>query len=143
MDGAAGLGEWFFGGVESGGPEGHGPVEVAVDDECIHALKDHQERQQAERAAARHRWTESRLVFANPTGGPLDPANLTRRFNRLLDRAGLRRIHFHDLRHTTATLLLEQGVELVVIKDLLGHAHIGVALHDDGPDEPPPVAPIH
>ncbi|MCP9960183.1 tyrosine-type recombinase/integrase [Streptomyces sudanensis] len=35
-------------------------------------------------------------------------------------------MRFHDLRHSTATLLLEQGVELVVIKELLGRAHIGV-----------------
>ncbi|MGV9774302.1 tyrosine-type recombinase/integrase [Streptosporangium sp. NPDC003464] len=56
----------------------------------------------------------------------LDPANLTRRFCGLLDQAGLRRIRFHDLRHLTATLLLEQGVELVVIKELLGHAHISI-----------------
>ena len=41
-------------------------------------------------------------------------------------RAHLRQIRFHDLSHSTATLLLEQGVELVVIKELLGHAHIGV-----------------
>ncbi|MFF8196489.1 tyrosine-type recombinase/integrase [Streptomyces bobili] len=42
------------------------------------------------------------------------------------ESAGLRAIRFHDLRHSTATLLLEQGVDLVVIKELLGHAHIGV-----------------
>jgi integrase len=38
----------------------------------------------------------------------------------------MRPIRLHDLRHSTATLLLEQGVELVVIKEMLGHAHIGV-----------------
>nr|BEK64675.1 hypothetical protein KPHV_19020 [Kitasatospora purpeofusca] len=57
---------------------------------------------------------------------PIEPSTLNRRFATLLHQAGLRRIRFHDLRHTTATLLLDQGVELVVIKELLGHAHIGV-----------------
>ncbi|MFE9925251.1 tyrosine-type recombinase/integrase [Streptomyces sp. NPDC005774] len=38
---------------------------------------------------------------------------------------GLRRIRFHGLRHPMVTLLVEQGVELVVFKGLLGHAHIG------------------
>ncbi|MFD8914745.1 tyrosine-type recombinase/integrase [Streptomyces sp. NPDC059575] len=51
---------------------------------------------------------------------------LSRAFSTLLRKAGLRRIRFHDLRHSTATLHLEQGVELAVIKELLGHAHIGV-----------------
>ncbi|PJE97185.1 site-specific integrase [Streptomyces carminius] len=99
---------------------------IALPTECIHSLKKHQERQDNERETAGPDWRDSSLVFTTSTGRPLDPANLTRRFRSFLDRAGLRHIRFHDLRHSTATLLLEQGVDLVVIKELLGHAHIGV-----------------
>jgi hypothetical protein len=48
-------------------------------------------------------------VFTTAQGRPIDPANLTRTFITLLRKAGLCRIRFHDLRHSTATLLLEQG----------------------------------
>ncbi|MYT18928.1 tyrosine-type recombinase/integrase [Streptomyces sp. SID7760] len=99
---------------------------IALPAECVQSLKNHRERQEADRSGIGAGWRDRGLVFTTPTGGPLDPANVTRRFRGLLDQAGLRRIRFHDLRHSTATLLLEQGVDLVVIKELLGHAHIGV-----------------
>ncbi|WP_207914173.1 site-specific integrase [Micromonospora sp. KC213] len=81
---------------------------IALPTECLHSLKKHQERQDKERESAGSDWRDNGLVFPTPTGGPLDPANLTRRFRSFLDRAGLRRIRFHDLRHTTATLLMSK-----------------------------------
>ena len=99
---------------------------IALPTRCVHSLKRHHEQQQREREAAGTAWQPNGHVFTTVQGGSIDPTNLTRAFTTLLRKAGLRRIRFHDIRHSTATLLLEQGVELVVIKELLGHAHIDV-----------------
>jgi integrase len=99
---------------------------IALPASCVTSLRAHRERQARERDRTGSVWQGSGHVFTRPDGHPIEPATLTRHFNALLREARLRPIRFHDLRHSTATLLLEQGVELVVIKELLGHAHIGV-----------------
>ncbi|MFD8319618.1 tyrosine-type recombinase/integrase [Kitasatospora purpeofusca] len=100
---------------------------IALPATCIQDLHAHRIRQQAEHEAAGLRWNPRGYIFTAPNSAlPVEPSTLNRRFATLLHQAGLRRIRFHDLRHTTATLLLDQSVELVVIKELLGHAHIGV-----------------
>jgi integrase len=55
----------------------------------------------------------------------MEPGNLQRHFKAVLVRSGLlATIRYHDLRHSCATLLLAQGVPLVVVRDTLGHTQI-------------------
>ena len=51
----------------------------------------------------------------------MDPDNMCHEFKRLLVKAGLPDIRFHDLRHTAASLMLQQGVHPKVVQERLGH----------------------
>lgn len=65
------------------------------------------------------------LVFSNAEGNPIDPENMVKReFYFTLSLAGLRRIRFHDLRHTYATILISQNENLKFIQSQLGHASV-------------------
>ena len=69
------------------------------------------------------------LIFTNGAGCPVDPDNIVKRqFHPALERAGLRKIRFHDLRHTFASLLIDQGENIKFIQSQLGHASIQTTL---------------
>ena len=68
-------------------------------------------------------------VFCNERGGLLHPHNLRDRvFYGLLEKAKLRQVRFHDLRHTFASLLLQQGESPVYVKEQLGHSSIQITV---------------
>ena len=68
-------------------------------------------------------------VFCNESGGLLHPNNLRDRiFYGLLKKAGLRQVRFHDLRHSYASLLLQQGESPVYVKEQLGHSSIQITV---------------
>ena len=70
------------------------------------------------------------LVFPNESGQPINHNNLvSRHFNPALKRAGLDRIRFHDLRHTYASMLIEQGENIKYIQSQLGHSTPTVTLN--------------
>jgi integrase len=70
------------------------------------------------------------LVFPNGAGQPLNHNNLVNRhFNPALDKANIQRIRFHDLRHTYASLLIEQGENIKYIQSQLGHSSPTVTLN--------------
>lgn len=92
----------------------------------IAALREHRLRQVQERLAAGEEWKESGLVFTTTRGGSLDGSTVSHRFQALLARAGLPRFRFYDMRHSAASFLLGQGVDLRIIMEVLGHSQISL-----------------
>jgi integrase len=74
--------------------------------------------------ALRGRRIPTGLVWTRADGLPIDPQDDAKAWDALLKRLGLPDVPLHSARHTTATLLLEQGVDAEVIKQLLGHTEI-------------------
>jgi len=69
------------------------------------------------------------LVFVTPVGTQLDEANFRKNvFWRALSLAGLRRVCFHDFRHSFGSLLIEQGEDLNYVKEQLGHHSITLSV---------------
>jgi integrase len=92
-----------------------------------HALETQRTRQAFVRNAAGTAWQDQvGLVFTDAVGRHLAPERVSHQFVALLKASGLPQVHFHDLRHTSATLMLAQGVPLAVISEWLGHSSITI-----------------
>ena len=71
---------------------------------------------------------ESEYVYVNPLGVPYMPDFITDHFRNYLMKAGFRKITFHELRHTFATLALQNGVDVKTVSSMLGHFDAGFTL---------------
>ena len=71
---------------------------------------------------------DSEYVFPSPTGGPISPDSVIQMLHRVLKRAGLPKVRFHDLRHTFATVALQNGVDIKTVSGMLGHYSAGFTL---------------
>jgi integrase len=100
---------------------------IMLPDPLVAELAEHRRRQLAERLALGERWRgwdAGELVVARPDGRPVSPHQDHLEWKQLLAAAGVRDVGVHVARHTAATLLLQQGVPVRVVMDILGHAQL-------------------
>lgn len=101
---------------------------VALPHELVTSLKRHKAQQAAVRLQMRQAYVDHDLVVPRLTGEPLHPKTLDDTWYRLLKKSGLPKIRFHDLRHTHASLLLQQGVHPKIVSERLGHSNVNITL---------------
>ena len=88
---------------------------------------------QLEEAGVEREWNEHFFLFSNEFGKPYRPDSISQWWDRFMKRnPDLPRIRFHDLRHTSATLLIHAGEHPKVIQSRLGHSNITTTMNTYG-----------
>ncbi|MHB8833431.1 MAG: tyrosine-type recombinase/integrase [Desulfobacteria bacterium] len=119
---------------EVGTPKSGKPRRIDMSDRLASVLTDHR-RMMGKEALGQGRFLPER-VFVNPEGGELKASSVVKPYHRVLTKAGLRRIRFHDLRHSFASALLANGEPLSYVKEQMGHSSIQITVDVYGHLEP-------
>ncbi len=94
----------------------------------VEELRAHRAQVNRRRLAAGEAWDATHdLVFPAANGGLIDPSRDHREWKALLKQAGLRDVRLHDARHTAATLLLVQGVDIRTVMSIMGWTEMATA----------------
>lgn len=101
---------------------------ISIDPETMSTILNLESKYKQEKMANRPLYKDFDLVIRTEVGTPLSPRNCLRAFNGVIKKAGVRKIRFHDLRHTHASLLLKQGVNPKIVSERLGHANVRITL---------------
>jgi integrase len=99
---------------------------VALPPELARALRAHKAKQAAERLAAANVWEDHDLVWCQPNGKPIDSRADWQEWSDILSEAGIEHAGTHAMRHSAATIAIDQGIALPVVQEMLGHSDIRV-----------------
>ena len=88
------------------------------------ALLLQKQRQERDREEYAEIYLDEGFVFARSDGRYLNPRQMLEHFHKFLKKYGITDIRFHDLRHTAATMMLESGISIKIVQDILGHSNL-------------------
>lgn len=102
---------------------------VSLPNELAVVLKKHQKEYKEQKLKCGELWNDSDRLMIQWNGLPMFPSTLSQWFKKFLKRRNLPLITFHQIRHTSATLLISQGVDIATVAKRLGHAQNSTTLN--------------
>lgn len=102
--------------------------EIAIPDFIISLLEEYKLWYEEQKSIYGELWTDSDRLFVQADGKPMHPSTISKWFVKYVGQIGLPVINFHGLRHTNASLLVAQNIDIAVISARLGHAQISTTL---------------
>ena len=102
--------------------------EIAIPEFIISLLEEYKLWYEEQKSIYGELWTNSDRLFVQTDGKPMHPSSISKWFVRYVSTIGLPVINFHGLRHTNASLLVAQNVDIAVVSARLGHAQISTTL---------------
>ncbi len=116
------------GSFDFGSPKSGKGRQIELPRSVTEALHKHRVKQLEGRMPVGTSYNDLGLIFADALGGPLHPNTLRYRFLRIIKEAGVPQLRLHDLRHTSATLMLANGEHPKIVSERLGHSTIAITL---------------
>jgi integrase len=101
---------------------------IALSPSVILLMRDFRGKKERESKELGIQLNDTDLIFSRIDGTPLRPNTVTRCWNEIAKKAGVKVIRFHDARHTHASLMLKQGIHPKIVQERLGHSSISMTL---------------
>lgn len=98
--------------------------DVAIPEFVVTLLEEYKYWYDNQKALFGELWYDSNRLFVQTDGKPMHPSTISKWFEKFVEQIGLPVINFHGLRHTNATLLISQNIDVSVVAARLGHAQI-------------------
>lgn len=102
---------------------------ISIPESITKLLREYQRKQMEQRLKLGDKWILTNRVFVQFDGKPMHPDTITKWFRQFLEEKNLPHITFHGLRHTHATLLISQGLDVRTVSNRLGHAQTSTTLN--------------
>ena len=102
--------------------------EIAIPEFIISLLEEYKLWYEDQKSLYGELWTNSDRLFVQADGKPMHPSSISKWFVKYVGTIGLPVINFHGLRHTNASLLVAQNIDIAVVSARLGHAQISTTL---------------